>query len=110
MPGFFHVVVAGTGFLCDAYDLFVINIVLLILRKTEPSDSHGEAAVASAAVAGAVLGQVVFGAVADHIGRRKGFILTLSLVIVGALLSAAASRFATLSVSLFATLAICRFV
>jgi PHS family inorganic phosphate transporter-like MFS transporter len=103
----FHIIVAGTGFLCDAYDLFVINIVLLILRETE-KDVVGESAVASAAVAGAVLGQIVFGAVADHIGRRKGFIITLSLVIVGALLSSAANK--TPAMTVFTSLAICRFM
>ena len=77
----------AAGFLADAYDLFVINIVVLLLRACYGESHAGEAAVATAALAGAVIGQLVFGALADRIGRRTGFIVTLSLVAVGGVLS-----------------------
>ena len=42
----------------------------------------------TAALVGAVLGQLIFGALADIIGRRKGFITTLCIIVVAAALSA----------------------
>lgn len=55
----FHTLVAGVGFLSDAYDLFVVNTVVVILAKVYPAeDVHGESAVATAAVLGSVFGQV----------------------------------------------------
>lgn len=42
------------------------------------------------ALVGAVVGQIGFGAIADLIGRRKVFIMTCSMVIFGALMSATA--------------------
>lgn len=44
--------------------------------------------ISSAALAGAIVGQLVFGSLADRLGRRVIFITTISLVIVGALGSA----------------------
>ena len=40
------------------------------------------------ALVGAIFGQLGFGAFADLIGRRKVFIVTCSMVIFGALMSA----------------------
>jgi MFS family permease len=42
------------------------------------------------ALAGAIVGQLFFGSMADLIGRRKVFIMTCSMVIIGALLSSLA--------------------
>ncbi|KYR02743.1 major facilitator superfamily protein [Tieghemostelium lacteum] len=79
-----RVLVAGTGFLCDAYDLFVINLVLVILKTQYKENSGSSSIVSTGALWGAVLGQLVFGFVADRVGRRIGFIITLSFIIVGA--------------------------
>lgn len=46
-----------------------------------------KAYISTAVLIGAVLGQIFFGLLADRIGRRLGFIITLSLVILGAILS-----------------------
>ena len=55
-----------------------------------------------------IVGQLSFGVLADYLGRRRGFILTLTLLIVGASLSAAAQDVG--AVSLFAVLSLCRFI
>ncbi|KAF2076065.1 hypothetical protein CYY_002629 [Polysphondylium violaceum] len=79
-----NVLVAGTGFLCDAYDLFVINLVLVILSSLYKENSSSSSIVSTGALWGAVVGQLVFGFVADRVGRRIGFIITLTFIIVGA--------------------------
>ena len=55
-----------------------------------------------------IAGQLSFGVLADYLGRRRGFIVTLSLLILGASLSAAAHRVGDLS--LFVVLSLCRFI
>ena len=111
------IVVSGVGFFSDvrsspllahadpaqAYDLFVINIVMAILDKefATPDRPKGidkeKAYISTAVLIGAVLGQLFFGLLADRIGRRLGFIITLSLVILGAILSAFAFPYAACS-------------
>ena len=96
-----RVLLAGAGFLADAYDLFVINMVLTLLREAYPADRYPryaapgaraawEGAVASTALWGSIVGQLTFGALADAVGRRTTFLATGALVTLGALASACA--------------------
>ena len=63
--------VSGMGFFTDAYDLFVIGIVSTLL-KTEWHLATGQLAVLNAVMLGAAfLGALVFGRVADVIGRNR---------------------------------------
>ena len=83
-----RVLLSGAGFLADAYDLFVINIVVDIMDKEDYHQSLTDsmkANVKAMALIGAVVGQLGFGASADIIGRRRIFIITCALVIIGAL-------------------------
>lgn len=100
--------VSGVGFLSDAYDLFVINIVLLILSVTHGISAADKGWISSAVLVGALFGQIGFGFIADKIGRKKGFVATLSLVILGTLASALA--FPVGPISIAAVLAVLRFV
>eukprot|EP00123_Amoebidium_parasiticum_P008049 comp18546_c0_seq1/m.19994 comp18546_c0_seq1/g.19994 ORF comp18546_c0_seq1/g.19994 comp18546_c0_seq1/m.19994 type:complete len:492 (-) comp18546_c0_seq1:719-2194(-) len=83
-----QIVVVGTGFLADAYDLFVINNVLNIMKTLYPQTSADKSAVASTALWGAVCGQIIFGGFADYIGRKVIFVATLILIAVGGIGSA----------------------
>ena len=89
---FSRVLISGAGFLADAYDLFVINVALDIMSKHnqfhQPISKQMKSNVKTFALIGAVVGQIGFGATADLIGRRKVFIITCSMVIICALLSA----------------------
>lgn len=84
-----RVLLAGAGFLADAYDLFVINLVLRLLRDEYPHyTAHGlgpkfEGQVASAALVGSILGQLVAGSTADIVGRKAIFVATAALITIG---------------------------
>jgi PHS family inorganic phosphate transporter-like MFS transporter len=86
-----RVIVAGAGFFADAYDLFVINMVVDMMELEnydEVLTTELKSNVKSTALIGAVVGQLFFGATADLMGRRKVFIATAALIILGALMSA----------------------
>lgn len=88
---FSRVLISGAGFLADAYDLFVINIAVDLMERcnyTETLTTSTKTTLKSMAVAGAIVGQIGFGSIADLIGRKIVFIATCSLVIIGAVLSA----------------------
>lgn len=103
----------GAGFFADAYDLFVIDIVLSILQEQAAEDPSGmgfdtgsKSLIASATSIGAVVGMLLFGLIGDYLGRRKGVLITGSLVAIGSLLSALCVR--SESVSLMTQMAIYR--
>jgi len=102
------VLISGVGFFSDAYDLFIINIVMLILFDIYGGSSETEAFISSAALAGAIGGQLIFGFLADRIGRKKGFVVTLSLVSFGAL--ASSLSFHTATNSIYVSLCFFRFL
>ena len=63
--------VSGMGFFTDAYDLFVIGIVSTLL-KTQWHLGTNQLALLNAVMLGAAfLGALVFGRVADIIGRTR---------------------------------------
>lgn len=109
----FRVILAGTGFMCDAYDLFIINLVMVAITYQQESKdvkpSHYQTGlVATGVLVGSVVGQLIFGVLADRIGRRKGFIATLTILFIGAVLSAASIPDST--ASLLYSLAAFRFI
>ncbi len=85
------IVVAGMGFFTDAYDLFVISLVIPILVALQPGGTIGKSELAllgAAALMGAAVGQVLFGWLGDRLGRRRVYGFTLSLMAIGAIGSA----------------------
>lgn len=106
-----RILISGAGFLADAYDLFVINVVVDMMSKVDYKQeltNELKSNVKTTALIGAVVGQLCFGATADLIGRRKVFIMTCSLVIIGALLSATVQDTETFGI--YSQLALWRFV
>mmetsp|Transcript_12402 Transcript_12402/g.21193 ORF Transcript_12402/g.21193 Transcript_12402/m.21193 type:complete len:581 (+) Transcript_12402:90-1832(+) len=80
------------GFIADAYDLFVINLVIQTLHflygaswKTYYSSMLG-----SAAIIGMITGQLTGGALADMFGRKPAFVVAAMLTVLGSVLSAVA--------------------
>jgi hypothetical protein len=77
--------VSSVGFYSDAYDLFVINMVLVIITFLYSLTPKDQAFITSMALAGAVAGQLVFGFLGDLLGRTTAWITTISLIIVSAI-------------------------
>jgi MFS transporter, PHS family, inorganic phosphate transporter len=87
------VVISGMGFFTDAYDLFVISTVAALV-KTQWHLSTTEASwVTGAAILGAFIGAVVFGRIADVLGRKSVYAAVAVVMIIGAVTSAFATGF-----------------
>ncbi|KAF4758046.1 hypothetical protein FOZ63_031814, partial [Perkinsus olseni] len=89
----------GIGFFADAYDLFVIDLVLAMLSELNHEDSTGvglnsatKGAIAAATSVGAVVGMILFGVLGDRVGRRVSILVTGTLVALGSIASACAQR------------------
>jgi MFS transporter, PHS family, inorganic phosphate transporter len=81
-------VASGIGFFTDAYDLFVIGIVSTLL-KGEWHLGTGQLALLNAVMLGAAfLGALVFGRLADSIGRTRVYWISAALMVLAAIGSA----------------------
>jgi PHS family inorganic phosphate transporter-like MFS transporter len=88
--------VSGMGFFTDAYDLFVIGIVSTLL-KTQWHLGTGQLALLNAVMLGAAfLGALVFGRIADAVGRTRVYWMSAALMVVAAVGSALAPSLAVL--------------
>ncbi|CAN6180152.1 unnamed protein product [Urochloa humidicola] len=91
------VVVAGTGFFADAYDLFCVTLVTKLLGRIyyhhgaagEPGrlPPRLEAAIAGVTFCGAIAGQLLFGWLGDVAGRKRFYGATVMLMAAGSFLS-----------------------
>ena len=89
--GAFHrraVFISGMGFFTDAYDLFVIGTVSTIVSAQWQLSTTQTSWVTGAAILGAFFGAIVFGRVADVIGRKAVSATVACVMIVGAISSA----------------------
>lgn len=100
--GFYHVravLVAGIGFFLDSYDIFAINLITTLLGVVFWQGPPGEAtngyggnfgvlptpvsqALKASTSAGIVIGQVLFGWMADVFGRRRMYGVELGIIVV----------------------------
>ncbi len=78
--GWYHVracIVAGVGFFTDAYDLFVVSNLTIMLgivfwpQAKGKMPTSADTAIKVSTSAGTVIGQVGFGALADIFGRKR---------------------------------------
>src|SRR6202161_3005023 len=85
--------VSGMGFFTDAYDLFVIGIVVVLL-KPEWHLSTGQVSwLNSATLLASAFGAILFGRIADILGRKRIYGYEVLILAVGALASAFAPNF-----------------
>jgi MFS transporter, PHS family, inorganic phosphate transporter len=80
--------VAGMGFFTDAYDLFVIGIVVKIVTEQWNLDSSQTALLSSATLAASAVGALIFGRVADMLGRKRIYGFEVLILAGGAIASA----------------------
>src|SRR5579883_970156 len=81
-------ITSGMGFFTDAYDLFIISVVNSILIPLWQLNALEIALMNSVSLLAAAFGSLVFGRLADRIGRHTIYGLTLIVLAVGAILSA----------------------
>jgi len=107
---FWLVGASGMGLASDGYDLFNIDLVLAILGKEYPDqiDTSEKSLCASSCIMGLIVGMVLFGYLADTMGRRLSALVLSSLQIIGSVLSACCN--ADLGLRLAYQMALCRFV
>ncbi|TFB01245.1 hypothetical protein CCMA1212_006880 [Trichoderma ghanense] len=113
--GFYHVravLVAGAGFFLDSYDIFAINLITTLLGLVFYSgDSHVNGyggnggilpdpvnqALKASTSGGIVLGMLLFGLLADTLGRRRMYGVELIIITIGTFGCALASPSPTIS-------------
>jgi MFS family permease len=76
------VLISGMGFFTDAYDLFIIGVVLKLLKEPWHIGSLETAIVGTTALVSAAIGSAVFGRIADVFGRK--YIYGFEVLVLGA--------------------------
>ncbi|KAK7748882.1 hypothetical protein SLS53_000906 [Cytospora paraplurivora] len=102
------VLVAGVGFFLDSYDIFSINLITIFLGlvfwQGSPEDARNgfggnggmlpvtvSQALKASMSAGVMIGQILFGWLADYLGRRRMYGVELGIILLGTLNTALAS-------------------
>ncbi|KAF8905025.1 phosphate transporter [Gymnopilus junonius] len=79
-------IVAGVGFFTDAYDIFAINIASTMLGyvygKGQKLNAHQDLGVKVATPVGTLCGQLLFGWLADLVGRKRMYGVELMIIII----------------------------
>ncbi|KAI1478428.1 hypothetical protein K445DRAFT_11737 [Daldinia sp. EC12] len=91
--GWYHVracVVAGIGFFTDSYDIFAVSLLNTMLGivyypQLGKLPTSSDNAIKLSTSAGTVVGQLVFGWLADHVGRKRMYGLELIIIIFATL-------------------------
>ncbi len=80
--------ISGMGFFTDAYDLFIIGVVMALLKQEWGISPTEEGLVASTALLASAVGAVLFGRIADMLGRKQIYGYEVLVLAVGAVASA----------------------
>ena len=95
------VVISGMGFFTDAYDLFVISTVAVLVKSQWHLSTTQTSWVTGSAILAAFMGAMVFGRIADVLGRKSVYVTVAVIMIVGATASAFATDFLWLVIARF---------
>mmetsp|Transcript_64077 Transcript_64077/g.139381 ORF Transcript_64077/g.139381 Transcript_64077/m.139381 type:complete len:452 (+) Transcript_64077:156-1511(+) len=111
MQGRLAVALSCFGLIADFYDIGIINLIRPLLQEEFGALTPAEDGVlTSAALLGAIVGQIGCGCMADRLGRRAIFLSTASLVAFASLGSAFADHTALFGLSMYSSLSLWRFV
>ncbi len=92
---------AGLGIFLDGYDIMIIGAVLLLLHTQWHLNAHAVGWLGSAALAGAFVGALIGGRIADRFGRKAIYLIDLMTFFLAAILCASAWNVASLVVFRF---------
>jgi MFS transporter, PHS family, inorganic phosphate transporter len=90
--------VSGMGFFTDAYDLFVIGIVVALIETQWKLSTNQVSWLNSATLLASAVGAIIFGRVADILGRKRIYGYEVLILAIGAIASAFAPNYAFLLV------------
>jgi MFS transporter, PHS family, inorganic phosphate transporter len=90
--------VSGMGFFTDAYDLFVIGIVVYLLKTQWTLSTSQVSWLNSATLLASAVGAIIFGRIADMLGRKRIYGYEVLILAIGAIASAFAPNYAFLLV------------
>ena len=77
--------ISGMGFFTDAYDLFIIGVVMAILKPMWHVGRLEESLVSSTALLASAIGALLFGRVADMLGRKRIYGIEVLVLAAGAI-------------------------
>jgi MFS transporter, PHS family, inorganic phosphate transporter len=80
--------ISGMGFFTDAYDLFIIGVVMAILQNQWHPSPFQVGLVTSTALLASAVGALIFGRVADMLGRKRVYGYECLVLAIGAIASA----------------------
>ncbi len=80
--------ISGMGFFTDAYDLFIIGVVMTVLRSQWHVGKLEDSLVESTALLASAIGALLFGRVADMLGRKRIYGVEVLVLAAGAIGSA----------------------
>jgi MFS transporter, PHS family, inorganic phosphate transporter len=81
-------VISGLGFFTDAYDLFIIGAALVLIKNEWHLSGTMVGLVGSTTLLANFLGALIFGRLADILGRKKLYGLVAAIMSLGAILTA----------------------
>jgi PHS family inorganic phosphate transporter-like MFS transporter len=90
--------VSGMGFFTDAYDLFVIGIVVALLKDEWHLSTTQVSLLNSVTLAASAVGAIIFGRIADILGRKRIYGYEVLILAIAALASAFAPGYVFLLV------------
>jgi MFS transporter, PHS family, inorganic phosphate transporter len=80
--------ISGMGFFTDAYDLFIIGVAMALIKQEWHIGATEEGLVASTALLASAVGAVLFGRIADMLGRKRIYGYEVLVLAAGAIASA----------------------
>src|SRR6202050_911098 len=80
--------ISGMGFFTDAYDLFIIGVVMSLLKDEWHPSPVAVGLVTSTALLASAFGAILFGRVADMLGRKRIYGYEVLVLAAGAIASA----------------------
>jgi MFS transporter, PHS family, inorganic phosphate transporter len=90
------IAISGAGFFTDAYDLTVIGTALLLIKPQWGLNTSQVALLGSTALIASAIGAVVWGRLADILGRKRMYGLAAAIMTVAAVASGLSPNFAWL--------------